>query len=137
MEFILSLLLFTHQLNPPRVVKTSCLKYEPHSSVLYGKIKRRVFPGRPNYESSAEGDEREEYWILHLDKPKCVSASADWEEARSVSEIQLVFEEGQKQYDKYRALLGWHVIASGTMFHAHTGHHHTTVLLTVSRIKRG
>src|SRR5258705_6434133 len=51
--------------------------------------------------------------------------------------FNFVFPKGQSQYDTYRSLLGRRVIASGTLFRAHTGHHHTKVLLTVTDIKDG
>jgi hypothetical protein len=39
-----------------------CLKYEPEVVELKGKVKRVVFPGRPNYESVKAGDEPEPYY---------------------------------------------------------------------------
>src|SRR5215203_5487448 len=114
-----------------------CVTYEPNSVVLQGTMRPHTFPGRPNYESVAKGDEAERVWVLHLTKPICVAASADWEKQDNVSDIQLVFAEGQNQYDRYRSLLGGRIIATGTLFRAHTGHHHTKVLLIVTEINRG
>jgi len=48
----------------------------------------------------------------------------------AVSDLQLVTE----KYDK--ALVGRKVVATGTLFRAHTGHHHTKVLLTVNSRRR-
>jgi hypothetical protein len=117
-------------------VKQGCVNYEPDTVTLRGRIVRRTFAGPPNYESIARGDEREQVWLLHLAKPICVSPGTDSPKETSVSDVQLVFTEGRPQYDRYRPLVGQQVIASGTLFHAITGHHHTKVLLTVDGIKK-
>src|SRR5262245_39756829 len=112
-----------------------CLTYEPSVVVLQGTIRQHTFAGPPNYESVAKGDEHEDVWVLHLSKSICVSASEDSEKENNVSQIQLVFLKGQKQYDQYRPLLGQKVMVTGTLFQQHTGHHHTRVLITVDNIK--
>lgn len=117
-------------------VTQGCLNYERETVTLRGRITRRTFAGPPNYESIVKGDDREQVWLLHLPKPICVAAGADSPKETSVSDVQVVFSEGKPQYDKYRSLVGHRVIASGTLFHAITGHHHTKVLLTVDRIKK-
>lgn len=118
------------------VVVEPCLTYESQTVVLTGTMKRHTFPGPPNYESVVKGDAAEIVWVLHLAKPVCVSANNDSEEEKNVSDLQLVFEEGQKQYDRYRRLLGRRVSVTGTLFHAQTGHHHARVLLTVQEITK-
>ena len=123
MTLILLLLLTTPQ---------KCLSYEPDAVTLNGTIRQHTFPVPPNYESVANGDQAERVWVLHLAAPICVSASSDWEEETGVSDVQLVIANG---YSQYRKLLGRRVVVNGTMFRAHTGHHHTKVLLTVSSIK--
>ena len=124
MTVILLLLLTTSQ---------TCLSYEPDTVVLKGTIRRHTFAGPPNYESVAKGDQAERVWLLHLSQPICVSASSDWEKETGISDLQLVFA-NRGQYDK--SLLGRKVDVTGTLFRAHTGHHHTKVLLTVSSIKK-
>ena len=111
-----------------------CVSYEPDAVVLKGTIRQHTFAGPPNYESVAKGDQAERVWVLHLAEPICVSASADWEQETGVSDLQLVFANGRRQYGK--SLLGRNVAVNGTLFRAHTGHHHTKVLLTVNSIKR-
>ena len=134
-----AVLIFLLVFHPIRLgsANQSCLTYEPNSVVLQGRMRPHTFPGRPNYQSIAKGDEAERVWVLHLTKPICVLASADWEKEENVSDVQLVFSEGQNQYDRYRSLLGGRIIATGTLFRAHTGHHHTRVLLTVKEINGG
>jgi hypothetical protein len=118
------------------VVALPCLTYESQTAVLTGTIKRHTFAGPPNYESIAKGDAPEVTWVLHLAKPICMTADKDSEAERNVSDLQLVFEEGQKQYERYRPLVGRKVNVTGTLFHALTGHHHTRVLLTVREINK-
>jgi hypothetical protein len=110
----------------------ACLSYEPDVVSVYGIIREKDFPGPPNYESIARGDRRETSWILTLDKTVCVTGKGgdalDEQEA-NVSEMQLVLDSAG--YAKYRGLLMKPVAVRGTLFHAHTGHHRTRVLLTV------
>jgi len=53
----------------PSLLFAECMNYEPDAVSLTGKIIRKTFPGRPNYESIKAGDEPETYWILISDKP--------------------------------------------------------------------
>lgn len=122
--------------NPTRPTEDGCFKYDSDIVKLNGTISTHVFPGPPNYESVAKGDAREQAWVLQLSKPICTSASVDVEAEKDVKDLQLVFPEGQKQYDEYRSLKGRRVVVTGTLFHAETGHHHTKVLLTVTDIKK-
>jgi hypothetical protein len=65
-----------------------------------------------------------------------VNGNGDSEAEKNVINLQLVFLEGQKQYNKYSSLQGRRVAVTGTLFHASTGHHHTKVLFTVTSIKK-
>ncbi len=51
----------------------SCLEYEPNSIELTGTLVREIHPGRPNYESIKEGDEKLIIWVLRLNSPICVT----------------------------------------------------------------
>lgn len=112
--------------------QAACLSYEPDVVSVNGIIREKDFPGPPNYESIAGGDKRETSWILTLDKTVCVTGKGgdalDAPEA-NISEMQLVLD--SNGYAKYRGLLMKPVVVKGTLFHAHTGHHRTRVLLTV------
>jgi hypothetical protein len=117
----------------------SCLSYETDGVKLAGKIKRMTFPGPPNYESVKKGDQPEVTWILTLDKPICVNAdpSNEFSEAeKNVSDVQLAL--APEGFTKWRALVRNRVpvVVTGKLFHAHTGHHHTQVLIEVADIKR-
>jgi hypothetical protein len=111
-----------------------CLQYEPKVVGLSGVLVRETYPGRPNYESIARGDEPETIWVIKLKKAICVQTSQDFVKEDSEKEVQLVLEPAQ--YRRYRRLLGKRVFATGKLFHSHTGHHHKRLLLTTSRIQK-
>jgi Domain of unknown function (DUF4431) len=108
-----------------------CVAYEPDTVALVGRLERHTYPGPPNYESIANGDARETGYYLRPDEPLCATGSqqSDWEPVAGVRLVQLVLDAAG--YRDLRALLGQHVRLRGTLFHAHTGHHHATLLLTV------
>lgn len=117
----------------------SCLSYESSDVKLSGKIKIMTFPGPPNYESVKKGDQPEVAWVLRLSKPACVKAGQDNEfdvAESNVTDIQLVLE--PREFTKWRVLAQGSapVFVTGKLFHAHTGHHHTPVLMEVTSIKR-
>jgi hypothetical protein len=113
-----------------------CLSYEADGVRLTGTISKKTFPGPPNYESVRRGDEPETYWILHLVSPVCTTASPDNDAESGVMDIQLILT--PKQYALYRKFVGRraHVMVTGKLSHAITGHHHTQVLLEVTGISK-
>lgn len=127
---ILALLLSL--VTPP--AQPACLTYEPSTVTIEGVIKRQTFAGPPNYESVAAGDERLDYWILHLQAPVCVEAGKyEVDAAESgVQRVQLILD--ARQYREYKRLIGHKVRASGTLSHQETAHHFEELLLTVARL---
>ena len=116
-----------------------CHSYESDGVKLAGRIKIMTFPGTPNYESVKKGDQPEVAWVLRLSRPACVKAGQDneFDVAESkVTDIQLVLE--PEEFTKWRTLARGRasVVVTGKLFHAHTAHHHTSVLMEVTNIKR-
>ena len=114
----------------------TCLSYVPSVSVLSGVINNADFPGPPNYESIAKGDKRETFWILKLDRSVCVSNKGN--DLTNIAEsgmVQMQLVLSAKQYELYRDVLSKSVVVRGTLFHSHTGHHHTPVLISVQSIE--
>ena len=114
-----------------------CLGYGPTVS-LSGTMRSKVFPGPPNYESIKRGDRRETAIILSLATPTCTTAgnpanTVDVAET-DIREVQLVITK-QSDWKLVKRLLGKPVVLTGTLFHSHTGHHRTKVLLTVAEVK--
>jgi hypothetical protein len=111
---------------------TWCLSYEPDTVRVTGTLQRLTFPGRPNYESVAEGDEPEAGFYLLLATPICTKGDTIAPDAFPIAAadtVQLVLDSAG--YDRLRLSLGRNVTLSGTLFARHTGHHHAPLLLQV------
>jgi hypothetical protein len=121
----------------PSLIFAECLNYEPDSVLLTGKIVRKTFPGRPNYENIKTVDEPETYWILIPAKPFCVNGKtedSEYPDAMDIRQVQLVFL--GNEYHTYKNLVGKRIIVQGQLFPMQTGHHHTSVLITVRDMRR-
>src|SRR2546426_7120545 len=87
----------------PRIQRDAhvCLSYEPAVVTLTGRLERRTYPGRPNYESIKEGDEPETHFYLNLPRSICTNGERDSPDTypqQNVKLIQLVLElEGYKR----------------------------------------
>ena len=113
----------------------TCLNYEPDVVTLTGVIRIRSFPGPPNFESVAKGDERENVWILRLRKPICVAAKGDTDAETRITELQIALPRVE-QVERYSPFEDRRVTITGTLFRAETGHHHTKVLIAVTNLKK-
>ena len=123
---------------------TSIHYYEPMVSDLDGVLVELVFPGRPNYESIEEGDEKEEGWYLQLPKKIDVSVGDDKEskefsnrDEKDVDLIQLAIDWDAPaiQREKHKFKVGAKVHVKGTLFSRRFGHHHTAVLIFTDEIR--
>jgi hypothetical protein len=92
----------------------------------------------PNYSDVRKRDTAETTWFLDLDSPVCMTQDASDPELnpsqKNVHMVQLALD--QAAYERYKALLGRRVVATGSCFGAHTAHHHTPVLLTASNLEQ-
>jgi uncharacterized protein DUF4431 len=104
---------------------------------LAGTIRARVFPGPPNYESIKRGDRKERAIILRLAAPMCTAgddpAGVDVPE-NNIRDLQLVITNAA-HWKVVERRLGKRVAVSGSLFHSHTGHHRTKVLIKVDELK--
>ena len=115
-----------------------CLKYGPSVVTLRGMLRSHVFPGPPNYESIKRGDRKERAIILMLAAPTCTTSNdppqgLDDPET-DIREMQLVVTKSA-HWKIVEWRLGKRVVVTGTLFHAHTGHHRTKVLIDVTNIR--
>ena len=112
--------------------------YEPAQEELSGNLDIQTFPGLPNYESVANGDEAEKGLYLKLDNPIDVIATkvdANAETERNVKIVQLILIH-QGFWKRLENLgRGAHVVFKGKLSHRLTGHHHARVLLEVEQIR--
>ena len=118
--------------------QAQCLKYESATTELVGTIFSKVFAGPPNYESIKAGDQKETATMLKLKTPICTTADGDpnsfnVSETR-VRETQLVITE-PRFWKTIRNNRSRSFRVKGSLFHSHTGHHRTRVLLLVSDLK--
>lgn len=116
--------------------RAQCLKYEPAVVTLTGKLSSHIFPGPPNYESIKRGDEKERAIILTIAAPICVNGGGDAvdEPENNIRDLQLVITK-PPDWQIVERRLGKRVTVVGTLFHAHTGHHRTKVLIDVTNIR--
>jgi hypothetical protein len=119
------------------------LHYEPAVVELTGIIEQQTFPGPPNYESIANGDEIEKGWYLQLSEPvevvktKNDDSSTNSETERNVKIMQLTWDDENPKLDKAirnSTKKKNKVRLKGDLFHRLTGHHHSKVLMSVDQL---
>jgi hypothetical protein len=129
---------FTIQaVNFPAAVQTRKLHYEPEKVTLRGRLVTKTFYGPPNYGESPATDSRETQYILLLDSP--VDVVADPNDSLNQGELrvkQITLVVLDFKAIPVKPFLRQQVEVEGTLFHAHTGHHHTRILIQVSSLKR-
>lgn len=109
--------------------------FEPNVSVIEGTLITRLYYGPPGYGEDPNNDEQEYPFILLLDDPiKVIAEDADiyTSDISNVLEIQLVL--NKDEVDIVKQYKNKHIKIQGTLFSAHTGHHHTDVLVDVDKI---
>ncbi len=121
------------QSDSQKIENKEWLTYEPTIVELKGKLVVKTFFGPPNFGENPKTDTKDRSWILSLDKPINVRATSETDpilgpSIENVGELQLVLQ------IPHRKFIGKKIIVKGTLFHAHTGHHHTDVLMDVQSI---
>lgn len=122
----------------PTHAAESCLSLEPAVESIVGTLVRKMFPGPPNYESIKAGDQAEIGWYLALAQPICLAKTprdeSTGKDIAGVKLVQLIVTHGE--YQSHARLVGKRVKTTGTLFTAHTGHHHTAVLMQVTTLEQ-
>lgn len=136
MWFIRPLLLLTFFISSFAMAKNQLVYFEPKYVELNGVIRTLQFAGPPNYESIKNGDKDETgpYLILNhpIDAQLIPKLQNDIDvPEKNVKLLQLVVENND---DWPKIKEGNYVRIIGTLFHAHTGHHHTRVLLMIKKL---
>jgi hypothetical protein len=115
-----------------------CFEYETDVK-LTGTIKRETFPGPPEWESVEKGDEPLIYWILHLDKPICMSQRKQDDlidvAERGIDRTQINVANLKGMYKNYQHLLNKRVKVTGTLYHQHSPYHVTTVVMMAKKFE--
>jgi len=119
----------------PATVKAAGFNYDPAVSTLRGTLKRVKFENddMPALKGTSA-------WVLLLDRPISLKASADNpvdEAEANVKDIQLVIDgKIAKEADLAKFVAAkTPLVVSGKLFHAHTVHHMTKVLMTLDALK--
>ena len=109
-------------------------KYDPSVSVITGTITTEMFYGAPGFGENPETDKQEHPYLLNLGKPiNVISTEKDGPNPtkNNISKIQLIWPD-EIDMSKYKNKT---VRLTGIFFAAHTGHHHTEVLMDVKELK--
>ena len=117
-----------------RPVRATCLRYEPDTVQLTGRLERHMYYGAPNFGEDPAHDEKEVGFYLGLAAPVCAAGGRDPElndPRRGVRRVQLVLDSAG--YARLRPYLGKRLTLRGTLFASQTGHHHTPILLDVAK----
>jgi hypothetical protein len=111
---------------------------------MKGKLIFKLFPGPPEYSSVEEGDRADYCYVLQLDDDSRALALAtpvagpansltDIVSRSNYGDLFLAMDDGMKNVcHKY---VNEQVTVEGHLFHAHTTHHYTPVLIDVKMIK--
>lgn len=115
------------------VTSRQCIPYEPDTVSLHGRyVRRQPAPDSSSVESIALAP----FPALELDRPIDIcgrpGSGLNEESLHDVRELQLV----TRAPDAAQAPLNSEVRVRGTLFRAHTAHHHTAALLTVISLTR-
>ena len=112
---------------------------------LKGKLILKLFPGPPEYYSIEDGDREDYCWLLQLDKTSFEIAKTTpvGEPAQDLDyimkksnpdEISLAIE--KEMIDICNQHKGKKIVCEGYLFHAHTAHHYTPILMDVRKIRK-
>jgi hypothetical protein len=136
MIILLSTYLFTQsnrQKNHLLTTEESVLQNDVDSEKIMfeGKIVMKEFYGPPNYGENPDTDviEHPHFLILHM--PTLIEVGGV---IKNISELQLIFI--NIDFIKYKEIINdqEEYIISGDLFLAHTGHHHSEVLISVNEL---
>ncbi len=120
----------------------SIQSFEP-SITLRGKLRLKLFPGPPEYGSIKEGDRADYVWIVELDEPSFLLALNAPENELSLDLASILKREDahdlilcldEKLERTCEEFKDQDVIVRGILFHAHTAHHYTPLLIALKDI---
>lgn len=110
---------------------------------LKGKLILRLFPGPPEYSSIEKGDRADYCWMLHVNEeffkiatttpvPEPCSDLKSIMEWSNHDEIYLSLEENMIDFCCDHE--SREITVQGYLFHAHTAHHHSPILMDVKKV---
>lgn len=110
-------------------------RYEPDPIILTGKLAMAEAYGPPGYGEDPRNDAKESFYYLILE------STIDFDQnindintpETGIQEVQLVVTD-DKAWHSLKKKLHQRIQVKGTAFHAHTGHHHRTILLSLTAV---
>ena len=112
------------------------LSYEPEVVELDGQLVVQSKYGPPNFGEQPKTDQKVSVPVLLLrDRVSVLGDDGDGHNSKTVHgvrQVQLAFDSNTS----HKTLIGKQVVVTGSLFHAHTGHHYTDVVLIVQSIER-
>ncbi len=111
-----------------------CIDLAASRVSVSGLLTLRVFPGLPNFESVANGDEAEEAFILELPRDICIEDGAQFADPSERFRTVHVVTTDATVGATLRRSLGSYVTVSGEGIASQTGHHHAPLVLFADRI---
>jgi hypothetical protein len=115
----------------------SCLSYGPSVVTVTGRVVIRTFFGPPNWGEDPAHDSIETQAQLRLDKPICVTHGPNDDLGDGdVSEInqRVITLVPLTEKPAFSSLSGKHIRVTGQLYHAHTMHHRTPLLISVYNV---
>ena len=110
----------------------TCLLYGPAVVTLHGTVQHVKAYGPPGFGETPKLDAREDFDGLMVDQPVCTIADARGAQdaEANIPLLQMLFYQGHPALRP-----GQRITVTGTLFHADTGHHHTSVLIEVKSLR--
>lgn len=111
--------------------------FEPDISVIIGTLKVEMFYGPPNFGDSPETDSKEYSYILYPVHTINVIQKSDKEQDFNFTTNDIVkFQLVPISEISLHPLVNKKIKVTGIFFGQHTGHHHTDVLLSVTKVEK-
>ena len=117
------------QLSGPRT-PAGCIDLtgSPHVTAE-GRLSLRSYPGRPNYQSIADGDEEERVFILELPASVCIDDGGHFTDPGEPFRTVHIFADSPQLIRRLRSAVGRRVAVTGEGFGEETGHHHAPLVI--------
>jgi hypothetical protein len=110
--------------------------FEPTVSTISGTLKVELYYGPPNFGESPETDAKEYSYILYPDKTINVIQTSDSIDFDVTTKGIIKFQLAPMGQLLLHLFVDKRITVTGQFFGMHTGHHHTDVLMTVSKAER-
>lgn len=110
--------------------KAECLRYDQNDTYLTGTVELRIFFGPPNFGEDPETDSKETQALLKLDQPICVIEDYKKHQEAEINQTEITLApHGSISLSKYA---GKRIRVKGNLYHSDSGHHHTSVLISIA-----